>query len=332
VSVLEVRDLTVTLATDRGPVRPVDGIGFTLDAGRTLAIVGESGCGKSVTALALMGLLPHGAVTGGMVRFAGQDLATLDAEARRKLRGRDMAMIFQEPMTSLNPAFRAGEQVAEALRHHQGMGAASALAEAERLLDRVRIPDAARRARQYPHQLSGGMRQRVMIAMALACRPRLLIADEPTTALDVTVQAQILALMDELKAETGTAVLLITHDLGVVADHADEVVVMYAGRVAEHAPASALFARPQHPYTIGLLGARPTLSGGAARLASIEGTVPDLLSLPPGCRFAPRCPFVEARCIERPPPLRREGPGWGSHQHHLTACHRAPLDAVLQPA
>jgi peptide/nickel transport system ATP-binding protein len=228
-------------------------------------------------------------------------------------------------MTSLNPAFTAGEQVAEALRLHQDLAPAAAFDRAVEMLARVRIPEAGRRARQYPHQLSGGMRQRVMIAMALACRPRLLIADEPTTALDVTVQAQILSLIDELKAETGTAVMLITHDLGVVADHADEVAVMYAGRLAERAPAAELFARPQHPYTVGLLGAAPSLEGGAARLASIEGTVPDLRAPPPGCRFAPRCPFAIAKC-ETQPPLAAVGEG------HLAACWRAPLDSLLEAA
>jgi peptide/nickel transport system ATP-binding protein len=320
--VLELRDLTVTLSTDRGPLRPVDGVSFAVKPGRTLAVVGESGCGKSVTALSIMGLLPQGAKLGGSIRFDGRELTTLDADDWRLKRGREMAMIFQEPMTSLNPAFTAGEQVAEALRLHQNLGAAAAMDRAVEMLARVRIPDAARRAKQYPHQLSGGMRQRVMIAMALACRPRLLIADEPTTALDVTVQAQILSLIDELKAETGTAVVLITHDLGVVADHADDVVVMYAGRVAEQAPASGLFAVPQHPYTIGLLGAAPSLEGGAARLASIEGTVPDLRTPPPGCRFAPRCPFAVARCAEQPP-LAELAPA------HRAACWRAPLDQVL---
>jgi peptide/nickel transport system ATP-binding protein len=323
--VLELSDLSVTLATDRGPLRPVDGVSFAVAPGRTLAVVGESGCGKSVTALAIMGLLPQGARIGGAVRFAGQDLASLDAEAMRRKRGAELAMIFQEPMTSLNPAFTAGEQVAEALRLHQGLSPAAAMDRAVEMLARVRIPDAARRARQYPHQLSGGMRQRVMIAMALACRPRLLIADEPTTALDVTVQAQILALIDELKAETGTAVLLITHDLGVVADHADEVAVMYAGRIAERAPAARLFARPEHPYTIGLLGAAPSLEGGAARLASIEGTVPDLRNPPSGCRFRTRCPFAIARCAEQPPLARME-------EGHLAACWRAPLDSLLVAA
>ena len=323
--VLELRDLTVTLPTDRGPLRPVDGVSFAVAPGRTLAVVGESGCGKSVTALSIMGLLPPGAHLGGSIRFDGRELATLDPEAWREKRGRDMAMIFQEPMTSLNPAFTAGEQVAEALRLHQALSPRAAMDRAVEMLDHVRIPEAARRARQYPHQLSGGMRQRVMIAMALACRPRLLIADEPTTALDVTVQAQILALIDELKAATGTAVVLITHDLGVVADHADDVVVMYAGRVAEQAPATALFARPEHPYTIGLLGAAPSLEGGAARLASIEGTVPDLRAPPPGCRFAPRCPFAVERCADQPP-LAAMGEG------HRAACWRAPLDALLGEA
>jgi peptide/nickel transport system ATP-binding protein len=323
--VLELRDLSVTLRTDRGPLRPVDGVSFSVAPGRTLAVVGESGCGKSVTALSIMGLLPQGAQLGGSIRFDGRELTTLDAEDWRGKRGRDMAMIFQEPMTSLNPAFTAGEQVAEALRLHQGLSPAAAMALAVEMLTQVRIPDAARRARQYPHQLSGGMRQRVMIAMALACRPRLLIADEPTTALDVTVQAQILALIDELKAETGTAVVLITHDLGVVADHADDVVVMYAGRVVEQAPAATLFARPEHPYTIGLLGAAPSLEGGAERLASIEGTVPDLRAPPAGCRFAPRCPFAIARC-ETQPPLAPVG------EAHRAACWRTPLDALLGEA
>jgi peptide/nickel transport system ATP-binding protein len=323
--VLDLRDLSVTLATDRGRLVPVDGVSFSVAPGKTLAVVGESGCGKSVTALAIMGLLPPNGTTGGSVRLAGRELTTMAPEDRRLKRGGEMAMIFQEPMTSLNPAFTAGEQVAEALRLHQKLPPAAAMEAAVAMLARVRIPDAARRATQYPHQLSGGMRQRVMIAMALACRPRLLIADEPTTALDVTVQAQILGLIDELKAETGTAVMLITHDLGVVADHADEVVVMYAGRVAERAPAARLFASPQHPYTIGLLGAAPSLEGGAARLASIEGTVPDLRDPPPGCRFAPRCPFAVARCATQPP-LAELAPS------HHAACWRAPLDTLLEQA
>jgi peptide/nickel transport system ATP-binding protein len=320
--VLEVAGLTLDFRQDGRALRVLDGVSFRVEAGSTLAIVGESGCGKSVSALAVMGLLPDTASIGGAIRLNGRDLTALSAEDRRRLRGGEMAMIFQEPMTSLNPAFTAGEQVAEALRIHQGLDDAAAFAEAVRMIDRVRIPDAARRARQYPHQLSGGMRQRVMIAMALACRPKLLIADEPTTALDVTVQAQILALLDDMKRETGTAVVLVTHDLGVVADHADEVAVMYAGRIAEQAPAATLFARPEHPYTAGLLGAAPGEGAPGERLASIEGTVPDLRNPPPGCRFAPRCPFAVARCATQPP-LAEVAPG------HLSACWRAPLDQVL---
>ncbi|WP_408904229.1 ABC transporter ATP-binding protein [Rhodovarius sp.] len=316
---LTVENLSVTFATQRGALRAVDHVGFSLAPGRTLAVVGESGCGKSVTSLAIMGLLADNARTEGRVIFEGRDLLTLPKAERRKLRGGAMAMIFQEPMTSLNPAFTAGEQVAEALRVHEGLAADLALKRAIEMLDRVRIPEPARRAAAYPHQLSGGMRQRVMIAMALACKPRLLIADEPTTALDVTVQAQILALLETLKRETGTAILLVTHDLGVVADYADDVVVMYAGRVAEAAPAQALFARPEHPYTIGLLGAAPRFSAPGGRLANIAGTVPDLAAPPPGCRFAPRCPFVTSRCDTTPP--LAEGP-------HQVACWNAPLDAA----
>jgi peptide/nickel transport system ATP-binding protein len=322
---LEVLDLSITFATDRGPFRAVEGISFRVQPGQTLAIVGESGCGKSATSLAIMGLLPASAAIGGTIRLAGQDIAELPPSRRRRLRGPEMAMIFQEPMTSLNPAFTAGEQVAEALRLHRGLDRAAAWAGAVAALEQVRIPEAARRARQYPHQLSGGMRQRVMIAIALACRPKLLIADEPTTALDVTVQAQILALLDDLKRETGTATVLITHDLGVVADHADEVVVMYAGQVVERAPAAVLFATPQHPYTVGLLGAAPRLEGGGGRLASIEGTVPDLSAPPPGCRFAPRCPFALPVC-QTPLPQREVSPG------HVSTCHRAPLESILELA
>jgi peptide/nickel transport system ATP-binding protein len=320
--VLEVLGLSVEFATDRGPLRAVDGVSFSVGAGQMLAIVGESGCGKSVTALAIMGLLPPGVRLGGAVRLLGEALIGQPGSPWQGRRGRDLAMVFQEPMTSLNPAFTAGEQVAEALRLHEGLPPRAAMDRAVEMLARVRIPDAARRAAQYPHQLSGGMRQRVMIAMALACRPRLLIADEPTTALDVTVQAQILALLDELKRETGTAVVLITHDLGVVADHADQVAVMYAGRIAEAAPAAAIFARPEHPYTVGLLGAVPSIEGGAGRLASIEGTVPDLRHAPPGCRFAPRCPFAGGDCSAQPPLAPVD-------ESHLSACWRAPLDSVL---
>ncbi|MDW8315178.1 MAG: ABC transporter ATP-binding protein [Rhodovarius sp.] len=316
---LEVESLSVIFRTGRGPLRAVDGVSLSLLPGRSLALVGESGCGKSATALALMGLLPPDARVEGRIRFEGMDLLAMAPAARRALNGGAMAMIFQEPMTSLNPAFTVGEQVAEAIRIHEGATPEQAMRRAIAMLERVRIPEAARRAGQYPHQLSGGMRQRVMIAMALACRPRLLIADEPTTALDVTVQAQILALLEELKREMGTAILLVTHDLGVVADHADEVAVMYAGRIVEVAPAAALFARPEHPYSIGLMGAAPRFAEPGGRLASIPGTVPDLMAPPPGCRFAPRCPFRLPACDEQPP-LRALAAG------HLAACHAAPLE------
>jgi len=313
--VLELQSLCIGFATDRGLVRAVQDVSFLVTAGQMLAIVGESGCGKSVTALAAMGLLANNARIDGRILFNGADAANAQ-------RGRDLAMVFQEPMTSLNPAFTAGEQVAETLRAHRGLSRRAASVAAVDALARVQIPEPERRARQYPHQLSGGMRQRVMIAMALACRPRLLICDEPTTALDVTVQAQIMALLDELRAETGTAILLITHDLGVVADRADHVAVMYAGEVVESAPAAQIFANPQHPYTVGLLGAAPKLTGPRGRLASIDGTVPDPLALPAGCRFAPRCPFARSECTVVPA-LAEIAPG------HRTACWRAPLDQVL---
>jgi len=324
--VLDVSGLRLGFRQDGRMLGVLDGISFRAEAGKTLAIVGESGCGKSVASLAIMGLLPDTAQVSGSARLMGRDLLGMSAEERRALRGAEMAMIFQEPMTSLNPAFTAGEQVAEALRLHQRLDRDASFKAAIAMLEKVRIPDAARRARQYPHQLSGGMRQRVMIAIALACRPKLLIADEPTTALDVTVQAQILALLDDLKRETGTPIILITHDLGVVADHADDVVVMYAGRVAEQARAAALFARPEHPYTIGLLGAAPAAGRRGERLASIEGTVPDLRAPPPGCRFAPRCPFGTPRCAEAAPALAEITPG------HFSACIRAPLDSILGAA
>jgi len=318
--VLDVAGLSIRFPNG---LKAVDGLSLRVNPGETLAIVGESGCGKSATALAIIGLLAEGTQVGGGVRLSGQELLGLAPDEMRRLRGGDVAMIFQEPMTSLNPAFTAGDQVAEAIRAHRDVSRDQAARDAVAMLETVRIPDAARRARQYPHEMSGGMRQRVMIAMALACRPKLLIADEPTTALDVTVQAQILALLDELKKETGTAVLLITHDLGVVADHADRVAVMYAGRIVEEAPAEQLFARPEHPYTIGLLGARPSAAAPSARLASIEGTVPDLRNPPRGCRFAPRCPFRIARCEVEAPALAAIG------ADHAVACHRAPLAADL---
>jgi peptide/nickel transport system ATP-binding protein len=323
---LSVEGLGVGFATDQGAVEVVEGLSFSLEAGRTLAIVGESGCGKSVTSLALMRLLPANARVTGRVRFDGADLLSLPEAEMRRLRGGAMAMIFQEPMTSLNPAFPVGDQIAEAIRLHRGLGEREAAEEAVAMLARVRIPDAGARARDWPHRLSGGMRQRVMIAMAMACRPKLLIADEPTTALDVTIQAQILDLMREMAAESGTATILITHDLGVVAEMADEVLVMYAGRAAEMAGARTLFAEPQHPYTVGLMGAIPRLDEERARLATIEGAVPSPASWPRGCRFAPRCPFAIPRCGTEAPGFAALAPG------HAVACWQAPLDRFAEAA
>ena len=322
-ALLQVTGLDIRFATEDGVLAAVDGLDFALEPGRTLAIVGESGCGKSATALALMGLLAPNATVGGSVRLSGRELLGLPAAAWQTLRGAEMAMIFQEPMTSLNPAFAVGDQIAEAILRHRHVSRAEAKAQAIAMLDRVRIPAPALRAEEYPHKLSGGMRQRAMIAMALACNPRVLIADEPTTALDVTIQAQILDLLRTLGRETGTAIILITHDLGVVAEMADDVLVMYAGRAAEQAPAAALFARPQHPYTVGLLGAMPRIGERRARLAAIEGMVPDLRRPIEGCRFQPRCPFAIARCGTEVPALASLAPG------HLAACLRAPLDQVL---
>jgi peptide/nickel transport system ATP-binding protein/oligopeptide transport system ATP-binding protein len=309
------------LATAFGAIRAVDGVCLTLAAGRTLGIVGESGCGKSVLSLSVMRLLAHpGRVVAGQVLLDGRDLLGLSARAMRDVRGREVAMIFQEPMTSLNPVHRVGAQITEALRAHDTRAAESALrAEAIAALARVRIPDPVRAMEKYPHELSGGMRQRVMIAMALACKPKLLIADEPTTALDVTVQAQILDLLRELQAETGMGIILITHDLGVIAEMADDVAVMYAGRVVEQASAKSLFEDPQHPYTLGLLGSIPRLDLDRERLMAIEGAVPPPFAWPRGCRFAPRCPFAEAACEAAPPPLRALAAG------HAAACLRAPL-------
>ena len=325
-ALLSVEGLSIGFDTDRGPIEVVEDLSFSLAAGRTLAIVGESGCGKSVTSLALMRLLPRNARIAGRVRLDGTDLLGLPEGEMRRLRGGEMAMIFQEPMTSLNPAFTVGDQIAEAIGQHRALGEREAAEEAVAMLRRVRIPDPAARAREYPHRLSGGMRQRVMIAMAMACRPKLLIADEPTTALDVTIQAQILDLMREMAAETGTAIILITHDLGVVAEMADEVLVMYAGRAAESAPARALFAAPNHPYPVGLMGAIPRLDEERGQLATIEGAVPSPAAWPPGCRFAPRCPFVVPRCTEVAPLLAELAPG------HRAACWQAPLDRFADAA
>jgi peptide/nickel transport system ATP-binding protein len=320
-SLLEVRGLRTYFASERGEVRAVDGVDFSLERGRTLGIVGESGCGKSVTALSIMGLVPQppGRIAGGEVLFEGKDLLKLPAQQLRDLRGDQLSMIFQEPMTSLNPAFPVGEQVAEALLRHKNIGKKEADNQAIEMLRRVRIPSPERRARDYPHQLSGGMRQRVMIAMALACNPKLLIADEPTTALDVTIQAQILELMRTLRAELGTAIILITHDLGVIAELADEVIVMYAGKVIERCAAERLFSEPHHPYTVGLLGSIPRLHMQQERLSAIEGFVPDAASPPAGCRFHPRCPFSVDKCRSEIPPLLEIRNG------HYAACWRAPL-------
>ena len=301
-------------------MRAVDGVDFTLERGRTLGIVGESGCGKSVTALSIMGLVPTppGRIA-GEVLLEGEDLLKAPPARLRDLRGDQMAMIFQEPMTSLNPAFTVGDQVAETLLRHKKVSKGEARNQAVEMLRKVRISSPERRADDYPHQLSGGMRQRVMIAMALACNPKLLIADEPTTALDVTIQAQILELMRSLRAELDTAIILITHDLGVVAELADEVLVMYAGKVIERCAAPRLFAEPQHPYTVGLLGSIPRLHLEQSRLAAIEGFVPDAAAFPKGCRFHPRCPFAVEKCRTDSPPLI---PIQGNH---FAACWRAPL-------
>jgi peptide/nickel transport system ATP-binding protein len=305
-TVLEVRDLRVQSATPQGSVTVVDGVSFDLEAGRTLAVVGESGCGKSVTALSLLRILPEPPmrIAGGIVRLGGRDLLSLDEEEMRRVRGNEIAMIFQEPMTSLNPVLTIGDQIVEALRVHRPLSRRESRAQAAALLARVRIPDAEARLHEYPHRLSGGMRQRVMIAMALACRPKVLIADEPTTALDVTIQAQILMLLRQLQSELGMAILLISHNLGMVASVATRVEVMYAGRIVEEAPVGELFDRPLHPYTEGLLGATPRLHVGGAvpgRLVDIPGIVPPLDALPPGCPFAPRCPKAMDICrAERP--------------------------------
>ncbi len=325
VPLLELRRLAISFGTDDGTVQAVDGIDLAIERGRTLGLVGESGCGKSVTSLAVMGLLPreNSHVT-GEVRFEGRDLLTLPAATLRKMRGSRLAMIFQEPMTSLNPAYTVGDQIVEAIRQHQGLSAAEARLRAIEMLRMVRISSPEKRFDDYPHKLSGGMRQRAMIAMALACGPELLIADEPTTALDVTIQAQILDLMRGLRRDTGTAIILITHDLGVVAEMADDVAVMYAGQIVERAPVRDLFARPEHPYTVGLLGSIPRLDEKRERLPSIEGRVPDMTRPPAGCRFAARCPFVEEACRIAVPALTEVGPG------HLTRCRRAPLSLVLQ--
>jgi peptide/nickel transport system ATP-binding protein len=324
-ALLAVEDLHVAFEGDRGRVtQAVAGVSFALARGRTLGIVGESGCGKSVTALAIMRLLPRpNTRVSGAVLFEGRDLGQLPERTMQDLRGNRLAMIFQEPMTSLNPSFTVGDQIGEVLQRHRGLSASAARRAAIGMLERVRMPSPELRVDEYPHKLSGGMRQRVMIAMALACAPALLIADEPTTALDVTIQAQILELLAKLREETGTAVILITHDLGVVAETCDEVAVMYAGEIVELASAEDLFEAPQHPYTVGLLGSIPLLNATRQRLTTIAGGVPALSGAFVGCRFAGRCPFAEARCRAEPPPLAVVGAG------RLSRCWRAPLEALL---
>jgi peptide/nickel transport system ATP-binding protein len=322
---VEIEDLRVVFYGDAGRVtHAVDGVDLTVARGAMLGVVGESGCGKSVTLLAVMGLLPkRDCDVSGVIRFDGVDLLRLPDRALRDLRGDRLAMVFQEPMTSLNPSYTIGEQIIEALVRHRGLSRGEARERAIEMLRRVRIPSPEERIDEYPHKLSGGMRQRVMIAIALACDPELLIADEPTTALDVTIQAQILDLMRDLKAESGAAIILITHDLGVVAEVCDEVAVMYAGQIVERAPVEALFEAPQHPYTLGLMGAIPRLDRRAERLATIEGSLPDMTAPPVACRFAPRCPFVEERCTSAPPPVVALGPG------HWSRCFRAPLQDLV---
>ena len=315
---LVITGLRAVFPTPGGPVAAVDGVDLTVPRGTIVGLVGESGCGKSVTALSVMGLLPHpGRVEAGQIRFDGQDLTTLSEPARRKLRGDRMAMIFQDPMTSLNPVYSVGRQVAEVLRLHRGLDRKAARAKTVELFRQVGIPDPAARYDAYPRQLSGGLRQRVMIAMAMACQPDLLIADEPTTALDGTIQAQILRLMGQLRRDNGTAILLITHNMGVVAQLCDQVYVMYAGQIVEAAETFALFAAPRHPYTLGLLGAIPSVEEERPRLYAIPGAVPDLRTPPPGCRFCPRCDRALPRCAQAVPPLTALGDG------HLVRCFRA---------
>ncbi|HEV3246305.1 MAG TPA: ABC transporter ATP-binding protein [Beijerinckiaceae bacterium] len=329
-ALLEVENLKVTFPTEEGPVTAVDDLSFTIGRGETLVIVGESGSGKSVTSLAVMGLIAApGRVAAKAIRLTAKgggarDLSRLPEGEMRRVRGAEIAMIFQEPMTSLNPVFTVGDQITEAMRAHDHTASSGALrSRAIAALQRVRIPAPERRFDEYPHQMSGGMRQRVMIAMALACEPDLLIADEPTTALDVTVQAQILDLLRELQQQTGMAIILITHDLGIVAEMANEVAVMYAGRVVERAPGAAIFDDPQHPYTLGLLGSIPKIEETRDRLLAIEGTVPAPFALPQGCRFHPRCVFADAACTMQNPELRLLA------EDHLAACIRAPVEALV---
>ncbi|MFZ5825077.1 MAG: ABC transporter ATP-binding protein [Bacillota bacterium] len=308
---VEIRNLKTHYFTEDGVVRAVDGVNLYIKRGETLGVVGESGCGKSVTSLSIMRLIPNppGKIVDGEILFEGEDLIKKSEAEMRKIRGNDISMIFQEPMTSLNPVYTIGDQISEAIQLHQGLSYKEATDKAVEMLRLVGIPLPERRVKEYPHQLSGGMRQRVMIAMALSCNPKLLIADEPTTALDVTIQAQILELMKKLKKELGMAIMLITHDLGVVAEMAERVVVMYAGKVVEEADAVNVFKHPLHPYTEGLLRSIPRMDEDVEKLHVIEGVVPNPLHLPPGCRFEPRCPYSIDKCKTEQPPLEQVAPG-----------------------
>jgi len=304
-AILEVSGLRTHFETERGTVRAVDGVDLSVEPGQTLGVVGESGCGKTVLALSILRLVPAppGRIVGGSVILDGRDLLAISDEEMHRVRGREISMIFQEPMTSLNPVFRIGEQIAEVFRLHRDMSRREALAQSVEMLRKVGIPSPETRVRDYPHQMSGGMRQRVMIAMALACRPRVMLADEPTTALDVTIQAQMIDLIGRLQSETGTSVILITHDLGVIADATQEVAVMYAGQIVERSTTRELFTSPLHPYTVGLMGSIPRMEGPAGRgafLKAIRGTVPPLYDLPPGCRFQDRCPDIFSVCRSEP--------------------------------
>ncbi len=317
-ALLRVRDLRTSFQTETGTVRALDGISLTVEKGKTLAVVGESGCGKSVTAMTIMGLVQeaNGFVESGEILFEGQDLTKVSKEKMRAIRGDRISMIFQEPMTALNPVYTVGDQIAEVVRIHRGMSRRESLDEALRMLKLVHIPDPAQRLHEYPFQLSGGMRQRVMIAMALACEPSLLIADEPTTALDVTIQAQILRLMKDLQKDKQTSIIFITHDLGIVAEMADHVVVMYAGKAVEYGDVFTIFENPRHPYTKGLLQSIPSATvTKKQKLFTIEGTVPSLRNLPKGCRFNTRCPFAFDRCFAEAPELSV------LPQDHRVACH-----------
>jgi oligopeptide/dipeptide ABC transporter ATP-binding protein len=333
---LEIDDLHVEFSTYGGVVKAVRGVSLEVERGRTLAVVGESGCGKSVTFQAAMGLIPSppGRVTGGSVRFDGTELVGASAQQLNRVRGKDVGMIFQDPMTCLNPTMKVGRQITEALRFHEGISGAAARDKAVELLERVQIPEARARVDHYPFQFSGGMRQRVMIAMAIACRPKVLVADEPTTALDVTVQSQILDLMSDLQREGGMGIVLITHDLGVVARMADEVAVMYAGKIVERGSVDDVFYRPAHPYTLGLQQAMPSDAEGArARLEPIEGSPPDLFAPPPGCPYVERCPWAMKACGPALPPLWPVQPGHTARcwLHHEDAAARRPA-ALFQGA